>query len=345
VKLDVRGPDGDPTPRQFKRHDVLLPRYEVGTAVPLRKAYGEALTALGAAWEDVVVVDADMSPSTSTCLFETDQPDRFFQAYIAEQKMVAIAIGLGALGYTPFASTFAAFLSRAYDFVRMAAVSGADLRLVGSHPGVSIGRDGPSQMGLEDLAAFRAIHDSVVLYPSDANQAAQLVACMAERPGISYLRLTRAALPVLYGPDESFHIGGSRVLRSSEHDHVAIIAAGITLHESLRAADVLAAKGIRARVVDLYTIKPLDEETIHATAQATDGRLVTVEDHWPEGGLGDAVASSLASAGQRLQLAKLAVSSKPISGSPEELLRDARIDATSIAQAARGLLGSTSRDP
>src|SRR5574341_434003 len=198
VRLNVRKPCGDPTPRKFKISDVRLPRYKAGSVLPPRKAYGEALTALGAAREDVVVVDADMSTSTFTHLFANDHPSRFFQAYIAEQKMIAIAIGLQALGYAPFVSTFAAFLSRAYDFVRMAAVSEADLRLVGSHPGVSVGRDGPSQMGLEDLAAFRAIHGSVVLYPSDANQTAQLVACMSEQPGISYLRLPRAEMPTIY---------------------------------------------------------------------------------------------------------------------------------------------------
>lgn len=287
------------------------------------------------------MVDADMSTATFAYLFAKEHPARFFQAYIAEQKMVAIAIGLQALGYVPFASTFAAFLTRAYDFVRMAAVSGADLRLVGSHPGVSIGRDGPSQMGLEDLAAFRAIHGSLVLYPSDANQTAQLVACMAEHPGVSYLRLTRAELPVLYGPDERFQVGGSRVLRSSDRDRVAILAAGSTLHESLRAADILAADGIRARVIDLYSVKPLDEETIHAAARATNGRLLTVEDHWPEGGLGEAVASLLTSARHPLCVARLAVTSRPGSGSPEELLRAAGIDAASIARAAFDLIGST----
>lgn len=341
LEVRVRRPEGDPTLRQFKLGDVPLPRYRKGSVVPPRLAYGEALTALGAAREDVVVVDADMGTATFTYLFAKDHPARFFQAYIAEQKMVAIAIGLQVLGYAPFASTFAAFLTRAYDFVRMAAVSGADLRLVGTHPGVSIGRDGPSQMGLEDLAAFRAIPGSLVLYPSDANQTAHLVACMAAHSGISYLRLTRAELPVLYGPDERFHVGGSRVLRSSDRDRVAILAAGVTVHESLRAADALATDRVRARVIDLYSIKPLDEETIHAAARATNGRLLTVEDHWPEGGLGDAVVSSLARAGHRLRVARLAVTSRPGSGSPEELLRAAGIDAISIARAASDLIGST----
>ena len=257
--------------------------------------------------------------------------------YIAEQQLVAAAVGLQAVGWRPFASTFAAFLSRAYDFVRMAAISRATFSLCGSHAGVSIGEDGPSQMALEDIASLRAVHGSTVLHPCDANQTARLVAAMADTEGISYLRTLRPATPVLYSPDEDFEIGGSRVLRSSENDEVAIVGAGITVHEALKAADALADEGIAARVIDLYSIKPLDDETLRAAAEATGGRLVTVEDHWPEGGLGDAVLAALAEMDEPPRVVKLAVRDMPKSGKPEELLARAGIDAEHIATAARAL--------
>jgi transketolase len=262
--------------------------------------------------------------------------------YIAEQQMVAAAVGLQAVGWRPFVSTFAAFLSRAYDFVRMAAVSRATFSLCGSHAGVSIGEDGPSQMGLEDIAAFRAIHGSTVLHPCDANQTAQLVAAMAETAGVSYLRTLRPAMPVLYEPDEEFKIGGSRVLRSSDEDDVTLVGAGVTLHEALKAADQLAEEGIAARVIDLYSIKPLDSETLLAAADATQGRLVTIEDHWPEGGLGDAVLAALADTEAPPRVVKLAVRGMPSSGKPAELLAAAGIDADHIAAAARRLVAAPS---
>ena len=271
-----------------------LPRYELGEKVATRTAYGDALAALGASRSDVVALDGEVSNSTFAETFAKAHPDRYFEMYIAEQQLVAAAVGLQAVGWTPFASTFAAFLARAYDFVRMAAISRATFALCGSHAGVSIGEDGPSQMALEDIASLRAVHGSTVLHPCDANQTAKLVAAMADTEGISYLRTLRPATPVLYGPDEEFAIGGSRVLRSSDDDEVALIGAGITVHEALKAADALAEAGISARVIDLYSIKPLDVETLRAAAEATDGRLVTVEDHWPEGGLGDAVIAALA---------------------------------------------------
>ena len=261
--------------------------------------------------------------------------------YIAEQQLVAAAVGLQAVGWRPFASTFAAFLSRAYDFVRMAAISRATFALCGSHAGVSIGEDGPSQMALEDIAALRAIHGSTVLHPCDANQTAKLVAAMADVEGISYLRTLRPATPVLYAPDEDFEIGGSRVLRSSDDDEVALIAAGITVHEALKAADALADEGVAARVIDLYSIKPLDAETLRAAAEATRGRLVTVEDHWPEGGLGDAVIAALADTDEPPRVVKLAVRGMPRSGKPEELLAAAGIDAEHIASAARRLVAAS----
>jgi transketolase len=315
-----------------------LPRYEVGSEVATRKAYGEALASLGSSRSDVVVLDGEVSNSTFAEIFAKAHPERYFEMYIAEQQMVAAAVGLQAVGWRPFASTFAAFLSRAYDFVRMAAVSRATLALCGSHAGVSIGEDGPSQMGLEDIAAFRAIHGSTVLHPCDANQTARLVAAMAETDGISYLRTLRPATPVLYGPDEDFEIGGSRVLRSSDDDDVALIGAGITVHEALRAADVLAEDGIAARVIDLYSIKPLDARTLAAAAEDTGGRLVTVEDHWPEGGLGEAVLAAVAGMDDPPRVVSLAVRGMPRSGKPAELLSAAGIDAEHIAEAARTLV-------
>ena len=286
----------------------------------------------------MVALDADVSLSTYAHLFAKAHPDRFFEMYIAEQQMVATAVGLQTLGYVAFASTFAAFHSRAFDFVRLAAVGRADLRLVGCYPGVSIGPDGPSQMGLEDLAAFRAIHGSIVLYPSDANQTSALVRLMADQRGISYLRVTRPELPVLYHASERFEVGGSRVLRSSDGDDVTIVAAGITLHEALKAADQLADLGTRTRVIDLYSVKPVDRDTLRAAAKATGGRLITVEDHWSEGGLGDAVLDALVPDDGPLRLVKLAVPGLPGSGSTAQLLRAAGIDAAAIVDAAQDLV-------
>jgi transketolase len=252
--------------------------------------------------------------------------------------MVAAAVGLQVRGWVPFASTFAAFFTRAYDFIRMAAISQANIRLCGSHAGVSIGEDGPSQMALEDLAMMRAVHGSTVLYPCDANQTAKLVAEMADREGIVFLRTTRAATPVVYGADDEFQIGGSRVLRQG--DDVAIVAAGITLHESLKAADRLIAEGIDARVIDLYSVKPVDRETLRAAADATGGRVLTVEDHWAEGGIGDAVLEALSDGEAPARVVRLAVREMPGSGKPAELLAAAGIDAEHIAEAARTLVGA-----
>lgn len=319
---------------------VELPRYGVGSAVATRKAYGEALAAVGASETRVVALDAEVSNSTYAEIFKKAHPERFFEMYIAEQQMVAAAVGMQVRGWRPFASTFAAFLTRAYDFVRMAAVSRADIRLVGSHAGVSIGQDGPSQMGLEDLAAFRAVHGSAVLYPSDPNQTAKLVEAMAARSGITYMRTTRGELPTLYGPEESFSIGGSRVVRSSPADAVTVVGAGITLHEALGAARLLEQEGIGLRVIDLYSLKPVDAPTLVEAARATHGRIVTVEDHWPEGGIGDTVVSALADSGLALRVVKLAVEQMPTSGTPQELLAQAGIDAEHIAAAARKLAGT-----
>ena len=327
---DIRITVPTPEPREphrFPSGPLELPRYEVGSEVATRKAYGDALAALGAARGDVVVLDGEVSNSTFAEVFAKAHPDRYFEMYIAEQQMVAAAVGLQAVGWRPFASTFAAFLTRGYDFVRMAAVSRARLVLCGSHAGVSIGEDGPSQMGLEDIAEFRAVHGSVVLHPCDANQTAKLVAALADVDGVAYLRTLRPATPVLYGPDEEFEIGGSRVLRASDEDDVALVGAGITVHEALRAADLRAADGIAARVIDLYSIKPIDTEGLLAAVEATNGRLVTVEDHWPEGGLGDAVLAALADADDPPRVRKLAVQGMPGSGKPSDLLTAAGIDA------------------
>jgi transketolase len=241
-------------------------------------------------------------------------------------------------GWVPFASTFAAFLTRAYDFIRMAAISRANLRLSGSHAGVSIGEDGPSQMALEDLAAFRAVHGSTVLHPSDANQAAKLVAAMADREGISFIRTLRGKTEVRTPADEDVAIGGSRVVRDG--DDVAIVACGITVDEAAEAAERLGGDGIQARVIDAYSIKPIDAETLRAAAREC-GAIVTVEDHWPEGGLGDAVLEALAEADDRAPVHKLAVREMPTSGTPDELLHRAEIDADAIADAARTLARET----
>jgi len=340
---DLRVEVAKPEPGEAHRFEggaLELPRYEVGDEVATRKAYGDALAAVGAARGDVVALDGEVGNSTYSEIFGKAHPERFFEMFIAEQGMVAAAVGLQSRGWKPFASTFAAFLSRAYDFVRMAAISRASFSLCGSHAGVSIGEDGPSQMALEDIASLRAVHGSVVLHPCDANQTAKLVAAMADADGITYLRTLRPATKVLYEADEDFEIGGSRVLRSSEEDDVTIVAAGITVHEALAAAEALAGDGISARVIDLYSIKPLDAETLLEAVAATQGRVVTAEDHWPEGGLGDAVLGALADADERLRVVKLAVEGMPRSGKPAELLDAAGIDASHIAEAARSLVSA-----
>jgi transketolase len=340
MTVKVHKPDGTAAPRHFASRTLELPRYEVGSTEATRRAYAEALVALGQARGDIVALDGDVDNSTYTELFATALPERYFEMYIAEQLMASAAVGLQVRGWVPFAATFGAFWSRAFDFIRMAAVSRANIRLGGSHAGVSIGPDGPSQMALEDIASFRTVWGSTVLYPSDANQAAQLVVAMADRPGVVYMRTTRGKTPVIYGPDEAFPIGGSRVVRSSAADSVALIGAGVTLHEALAAATRLEADGIAARVIDLYSIKPIDTDTLAAVARET-GRIVTVEDHRPEGGLGEAVLGALADADLHPAVVRLAVRSMPGSATPEEQLADAAIDASAIAAAAQRLVSDT----
>jgi transketolase len=340
ITVNVPKPQMAGAPHRFDATDVLqLPRYERGgkQGESTRKAYGEALAALGKARGDVVALDGEVSNSTYAEIFAKQFPDRYFEMYIAEQQMAAAAIGLQVRGWKPFASTFAAFWSRAYDFVRMAAVSRANIKLCGSHAGVSIGEDGPSQMGLEDLAAFRAVWSSTVLYPCDANQTAALVAEMADQDGVVYLRTTREKTAVIYSPDEDFPIGGSRVLRHSDADLVTLVGAGITLHEALTAADRLAQEGIAARVIDVYSVKPIDADSLRAAASAT-GAIVTVEDHWPEGGLGDAVLAVFANDATRPRVIKLAVRDMPGSAKPDEQLAQAGIDAAAIVEAAHTLV-------
>jgi transketolase len=337
ILVEVAAPDRSAEPHQFEASGSLeLPSWDEGEEVATRLAYGEALKALGAARGDVVAIDGEVSNSTFAELFAKAYPERFFEMYIAEQQLVATAVGLQVRGWVPFASTFAAFFTRAYDFIRMAAISRANIRLCGSHAGVSIGEDGPSQMALEDLAMMRAVHGSTVLYPSDANQTAKLVAAMADREGIVFMRTTRGNTPVIYGADEDFPVGGSRVVR--EGDDVAIVAAGITLHESLEAAEQLAGEGIEARVIDLYSVKPADGATLRAAAEATGGKILTVEDHWPEGGIGDAVLEALSDEELPARVTRLAVREMPGSGKPAELLAAAGIDAEHIAEAARLLI-------
>lgn len=314
---------------------VVLPRYEDGIAT--RKAFGEALAAM-ASRPDVVVLDGEVANSTFTEDFEKVAPDRFVELYIAEQCMAGVAVGMQALGKTVYAATFGAFLTRAYDFFRMAAVGRAKLHLCGSHAGVSIGEDGPSQMALEDLAMMRTVCGSTVLYPADGNAAAKLTAAMADRSGVSYIRTTREKTAILYPADERFAIGGSKTHRASQSDVVTIVGAGVTVYEALGAADELEAEGVRVRVIDCYSVKPIDTATLRAALGETD-LVVTVEDHWAEGGLGDAVLEALASEGMLSgRVVRLAVSRMPGSGTPQELREWAGISAAAIAERIRAEL-------
>ncbi|WTW99793.1 transketolase [Streptomycetaceae bacterium NBC_01309] len=334
--------------------DARVPTFEVGESVATRKAFGAALAALGSARGDVVAIDGEVGDSTGLQPFAERHPERFLECYIAEQQLVASAVAAQSRGWVPFAATFAAFLTRAHDFLRMAAIGRADLCVVGSHAGTSIGQDGPSQMGLEDLAMFRTLHGSTVLYPCDANQTARLVAEMADGTGIRYLRTTRGETPVVYGPDEDFVVGGSKLLRSGGGDRATLVAAGITVHEALKAADRLAGQGVPVRVIDAYSVKPIDAAALREAAAAT-GCLVTVEDHRPEGGLGDAVAEVFArtdladgeaggdAGGGRTppRLVRLAVRHMPGSATPDEQLADAGIDASAIEAAVLDAVGAT----
>ena len=314
--------------------DTLPPSpYKVGDTAATREAFGNALEALGAVNPLVVGLDADVKNSTYTDKFGKRFPNRFFESFIAEQNMLGAAAGLAACGKIPFVATFAAFFTRAYDFIRMAAISGSNIKLVGTHVGVSIGEDGPSQMGLEDIAMMAAQPGVTVLYPSDATCTYRLVEMAATHKGMVYIRAGRPKSPVLYGPDETFQIGGSKVIRQSASDVLTIVAAGVTLFEALKAYDTLKAAGVSVRILDLYSIVPIDRTTLLDSARATQGRILTVEDHYAHGGLGDAVLSAVGPEG--IKVHKLAVRTIPHSGKPEELVDHFGIGARSIVEAAK----------
>src|SRR2546425_6037159 len=332
LTVQVRRPDPIDPVAPPPAQPLQLPAYKVGDSVATRRAYGDALKALGAARPKVVALDGEVSNSTYAEDFARAYPDRYFEMYIAEQQMIASAVGLQVRGYTPFASTFAAFLTRAVDFIRMAAVSRANIKLVGSHAGVSIGWDGPSQMGLEDIAMMRAVGGSTVLYPCDANQTAQLVVQMVDRSGVVFLRTTREKTAVLYPPEQRFPISGSVVLRRSEGDVATIVAAGITVREALQAQQALAAVGLAVRVIDAYSVKPIDAATLRQAARET-GVIVTVEDHWPEGGLGEAVLAALAGLEPFPRVHVLARRAMPRSGAPGEMLGAPGVTARALARA------------
>jgi transketolase len=342
ITISTHKPEAQPPVARPAPQPLKLPEYKVGGKEATRKAYGDTLVALGANRPEMVVLDGEVSNSTHSDEFQKAYPDRFFEMFIAEQTLVGASVGLAVLGKRAFASTFAAFFTRAYDQIRMAAVSNATLALSGSHAGVSIGEDGPSQMGLEDLAMMRAVCGSTVLYPCDANQTAHLVKLMIDQPGISFLRTTREKTSVIYPPGEEFPVGKSKLVRHSTDDQVAVIAAGITLHEALKAYDKLKAEGIAVRVIDAYSVKPIDLDALHQAARDTDGRLVVVEDHWAEGGLGDAVLDAFAGVGgeRTPTVVKLAVRKMPGSGTPAELLAAAAIDADHIVRAVKSLVAS-----
>jgi transketolase len=312
---------------------VAPPAYAMGDQVATREAYGTAIAKLGEADARVVALDADVKNSTFSDKFEKALPDRFYQNFIAEQAMVGAAMGLAARGAIPFPSTFACFLARASDFLRMAAISNVNIKLAGSHAGVSIGEDGPSQMALEDLAMCRAQPNYTVLYPCDAVSAERLVALAAYHPGPAYIRTSRPKTPVIYANDETFTIGGLKVLRESAHDEVTVIGAGVTVFEALKAHDQLKAEGMSIRVIDLYSVAPVDRAGLVDAARATQGRVITVEDHYAAGGIGDAVSEAVAGAGFTVR--RLAVREIPRSGKPDELVDRFGISAAHIVSAVR----------
>ena len=323
-------------PRAVTLGAMSPPQYKPDEQVATREAYGTALAKLGSVNPLVAVTDGDTKNSTFSERFLAVHPDRYLEGFIAEQNMVGASVGLSASGKIPFASTFACFLTRAFDHIRMAAVSRANLKLAGSHCGVSIGEDGPSQMGLEDLAMMRAVPHTTVLYPCDAVSTERLVEAMARQRGIHYLRLTRPKTPVLYSADDAFPVGGSKVLRSGAQDRLTIVTAGVTVFEALKAHEQLAGDGIAVRVIDAYSVKPIDADGIRSAARATGCRVLVVEDHYAEGGLGDAVLEALAA--EPVSVTKIAVNDIPRSGKPEELLKLFGLDAASIAAKVRELL-------
>jgi transketolase len=335
VGVAIPAPTQLPEPKNEAPASYPPLTYKVGDSVATREAFGNALLRIGGVDERIVAMDGDTKNSTYSEKFYKKFPDRFAECFIAEQNMVGVATGYSTRGKVPFASTFACFLTRAFDQIRVAGVSMANLKLAGSHVGVSIGEDGPSQMGLEDLAMMRAIAGSTVLYPSDAVSAEKLVEQMALKKGICFLRTSRPKTAVLYSNEEQFPIGGAKILRQASGDKVTVVAAGVTLYEALKAADALKNEGIGITVVDAYSIKPLGKDVIKGAAQKTNNVVVTVEDHYAEGGLGDAVAGELSAEG--IKVHKLAVRELPRSGKPEELLAKYGIDSHAIIQKVKGL--------
>lgn len=335
VRGEIQKPE-DLEPERIKPKPAGKLAYSLGNAVATRNAFGNALVRIFPEFPTLVSLDAEVSNSTMALTFKNAHPERFFEMYIAEQNMVGAAVGLSNRGKLPFVSTFSAFLSRAFDQIRMSRYSDSNIKFVGSHAGVSIGQDGPSQMGLEDIALFRAILDSVVLYPCDAVSTERLVEAAARHQGIVFLRTTRMGTPVIYGNDEDFAIGGSKVLRQSATDLATVVAAGVTLHEALKAYEELKGQGINIRVIDLYSIKPLDEAALHEAAKASKA-IITVEDHYPEGGMGEAVSSALS--GFPVPVHALAVRKKPKSGKPEELLDYEEISHRSIVRKVKDIIG------
>jgi transketolase len=335
VGVAIPAPNQLPAPNNTAPASYPPLNYKLGDKVATREAYGTALARIGETDQRVVAMDGDTKNSTYAEKFFKKFPDRFTECYIAEQNMVGVATGFGVRGKVPFVSTFAAFFTRAADQIRVAGISTANLKLAGSHVGVSIGEDGPSQMGLEDMALMRAIVGSVVLYPSDAVSTEKLVEQMALAKGVNFLRTSRPKSPVIYNNDEQFPVGGAKVLRQNAGDKVTVVAAGVTLHEALKAADALKAEGIGVTVIDAYSIKPLGKDVILAAAKKTGNTVITVEDHYPEGGLGDAVAGELSVNG--IKVHKLAVSGLPRSGKAEELLAHFGIDAAAIVKKVKSL--------
>jgi transketolase len=312
------------------------PAYKLGDSIATREAFGAALPQLGAIDRRVVAVDADVKNSTYTEKFEKAYPDRFFQTFIAEQAMIGVSMGMASRGAIPFPTTFACFLERGADFIRMAGISNLNIKLAGTHCGVSIGEDGPSQMALEDLAMVRGLPNATVLYPCDAVSTERLLAVAAATRGPAYLRLSRPKTPVIYGNDEQFPVGGSKTLRKSDKDQVVVVAAGVTVFEALKAHDALAKENVHVRVVDAYSVQPIDRDGIVAAAKASGGRVITVEDHYAHGGLGDAVSEAVSNDGVRVQ--RLAVREIPRSGQPDELIDRYGISARAIADAVRTML-------
>jgi transketolase len=319
------------------KFDIEITTYSKESKIATRKAYGNALVSLGKINNKIIVIDGDVKNSTMTEAFFNHFPERSFESYIAEQNMIGMTVGFSAKGFLPFTATFAAFLTRAYDFIRMASYSNSNIKIAGSHVGVSIGQDGPSQMGLEDIAMFRAIPMSIILYPCDGISTEHLLKISAEYVGISYLRTTRSDTPIIYNKDDKFELGGSKVLKKSDNDKVTIVAAGITVHEALKAYDELKKQGINIRVIDAYSIKPIDKKNINKAVNETANKLIVVEDHYECGGLGDAVISALAGTA-KFDFVHLCIREPPRSGKPEELLDKYGISTRCIIDAVKVLV-------